>query len=125
MTFEDLKEVLLAWTSQDGMSTSTLLHLPRPMRPLLQKIMRQGSATFDEIGKDLQLSSRETEEIALLLVECGFLKTAEANEDGQMIYRIRHSKTRRPEAPVAVWELLLDDDTAPPSPRKKPKNGNA
>ncbi len=110
-TFEHLKQELKTWANPEGVSTSVILELSNPLRSTLRKVIRQGCMTFTELAGELGLSMDETDEIADLLVECGFLKTVEENADGETVYTLRHSKTTRPEAPVAIWEMILDDFT--------------
>jgi hypothetical protein len=112
-TFERIRQELLEWSDPSGLSTSVLLQLNEPLRSTLKRIMREGSRTFSELSTDLGLDMDETETIADLLVECGFLKTSEEDATGECIYRIRHTKSHRPEAPVALWDLILGDTAAP------------
>jgi predicted transcriptional regulator len=108
-TFEQLKQELQTWANPEGVSASVILQLSNPLRGTLSKIIRQGCMTFTELAGELKLSEAETDEIAELLVECGFLKTVEENADGEAVYMLRHPKTTRPEAPIAVWKMILDD----------------
>lgn len=114
--FERMRAELLAWSSPEGMSPSVLLQLGEPLRGTLRHIMRRGSATFAELAEHLGLGPHETETIADLLVACGFLKTSEPDGDGGTTYRIRHTRTPRPQSPVAVWNVLLDHEEEPEDP---------
>ncbi len=105
--FEEIKQELLAWSNPTGMSPSVLLQLSEPLRSTLQLIMRRGSVTFAELSEELGLDMPETEAVADLLVDCGFLKTSEEGSQGETVYRIRHSRTHRPESAVAAWNVLL------------------
>lgn len=111
--FERMREELLGWSEQSGMSPSVLLQLEEPLRSTLKRIMRVGSATFAELATHLGLTMPETETIADLLVACGFLKTVEEDADGTVVYRIRHTRSHRPGAPLGVWNTLLGSDDPP------------
>ncbi len=108
--FERMRLELLGWTDRSGMSPSDLLRLDEPLRSTLKGIMRAGSITFTELAADLGLTMAETDTIADLLVACGFLKTVEEGADGGIVYRIRHTRTHRPGAPLGVWNALFDAD---------------
>jgi hypothetical protein len=111
-TFERVRQELLEWADPTGMSPSVLLQLNEPLRSTLKHIMRAGSVTFEQLSADLGLTMAETEEIADLLVACGFLKTTEEGASGDVVYCIRHTRSHRPEAPIGVWNLLLDPERA-------------
>jgi hypothetical protein len=108
--FDRMRQELLGWSEQSGMSPSVLLRLEEPLRSTLKRIMRVGSVTFEELATHLGLTMPETETIADLLVACGFLKTVEEGKDGAVVYSIRHTRNHRPGAPLGVWNALLGSD---------------
>jgi hypothetical protein len=108
-TFETFKQELTSYTFPAGISTSVLLEVSAPLRRVLQKIMRQGSMTFAMLSEELNLSGNEAAEIADLFVKCGFLKSTETTESGDVVYRICHTRSHRPDAPIAIWRQMLDD----------------
>lgn len=108
--FARMRQELREWSDPGGMSPSVLLQLSEPLRGALRQIMRQGSVTFVELSVLLDLTMADTEEIADLLVACGFLKTTETGEDGGLVYRIQHTKNHRPGAPLGVWNTLLESE---------------
>lgn len=105
--FDRMREELLDWSGTSGMSPSVLLQLNEPLRSALKRILREGSVTFAELSDDLGLDIGQTDTIADLLVACGFLKTSEERASGVVVYSIRHTKSHRPEAPVAIWDRLF------------------
>ena len=107
---EQIRQELAEWVDSSGVSPSTLLQLNEPLRSTLKRILRQGSITFGDLADQLGLSMTETEMIADLLVACGFLKTSERSPSGELTYTIRHSRSHRPEAPVAVWNRLFESE---------------
>jgi DNA-binding MarR family transcriptional regulator len=109
--FERIRDELLAWSQPEGLTPSVLLQVTEPVRGVLRRILRSGSITFTELGTSLGLDTAQTEEIADVLVRCGFLKTSEVGPDGEAVYTIRHSKQHRPGAPVAVWDRLFGSNT--------------
>lgn len=108
--FELMRRELSDWADPSGMSPSVLLQLNEPLRSTLKGILRKGSITFGDLATELDLSMADTEVIADLLVACGLLKTSERSSSGETVYVIRHSKSHRPEAPVAVWNRLFDTE---------------
>lgn len=108
-TFEALKQELTSYAFPAGISTSVLLEVSPPLRRVLQKIMRQGSMTFKSLSEELNLSGNEADEIADLFVNCGFLKSTETTTEGDVVYRICHTRSHRPDAPIAIWRQMLDD----------------
>ena len=114
--FATLKQELARYAFPAGISTSVLLEVSPPLRRVLQKIMRQGSMTFAELSEELDLEGDEATEIAELFVKCGFLKSSEQSSVGDVVYRICHTRSHRPDAPIAIWREMLDDmrdDTKP------------
>lgn len=107
--FATLKQELSRYAFPAGISTSVLLEVSSPLRRVLQKIMRQGSMSFAELSEELDLEGDEATEIAELFVECGFLKSSEKAPTGAVVYRICHTRSHRPDAPIAVWREMLDD----------------
>lgn len=107
--FETLKQELARYAFPAGISTSVLLEVSPPLRRVLQKIMRQGSMTFVELSDELDLEGNEATEIAELFVKCGFLKSSEKAPSGDVVYRICHTRSHRPDAPIAIWREMLDD----------------
>ena len=107
--FATLKQELARYAVPAGISTSVLLEVSPPLRRVLQKIMRQGSMTFVELSEELDLGGDEATEIAELFVKCGFLKGSDKAPTGEMVYRICHTRSHRPDAPIAIWREMLDD----------------
>lgn len=107
--FETLKQELARYAFPAGISTSVLLEVSPPLRRVLQKIMRQGSMTFVELSDELNLEGNEATEIAELFVKCGFLKSSEKAPSGDVVFRICHTRSHRPDAPIAIWREMLDD----------------
>lgn len=107
--FATLKQELARYAFPAGISTSVLLEVSPSLRRVLQKIMRQGSMTFVELSEELDLEGDEATEIAELFIECGFLKSSEKAPTGEVVYRICHTRSHRPDAPIAIWREMLDD----------------
>jgi len=105
---ERLKQDLEVWASPEGLRTTDMLDMPEPLRPILQTIMRRGSITIDELADELGCGPAEADEIADLLVSCGFLRTHDTQDDGHTVFRVRLARTRR-RTPAAIWSTLLDD----------------
>ncbi|MEM6429846.1 MAG: hypothetical protein AAF708_11440 [Deinococcota bacterium] len=124
-TFETLKQELTSYAFPAGISTSVLLEVSPPLRRVLQKIMRQGSMTFKMLSEELDLTGHEAAEIADLFVKCGFLKSTETTTDGDVVYRICHTRSHRPDAPIAIWRQMLDDMRDDLDPRGSDPNGNS
>jgi hypothetical protein len=107
--FATLKQELARYAFPAGISTSVLLEVSPPLRRVLQKIMRQGSMTFVELSEELDLEGDEATEIAELFIKCGFLKSSEKAPTGEVVFRICHTRSHRPDAPIAIWREMLDD----------------
>ena len=107
-SFEQIKQDLEAWCNPEGVSTSVLLQLNEPLGSTLRHVVRQGSMTFEELAQELKLDVEETEIIVNLLVACGFLKISMGESDGTRIYHLRHSKSHRSKAPVAIWRKIIN-----------------
>lgn len=105
---ERLKQDLEVWARPEGLRTTDMLDMPEPLRPILQTIMRRGSITIAELADELGCELTEADEVADLLVSCGFLRTHDDHEDGPTVFRVRLARTRR-RTPAAIWSKMLDD----------------
>ncbi len=105
---ERLKQDLEVWARPEGLRTTDMIDMPKPLRPILQTIMRRGSITVTDLADELDCDPQEADEIADLLVECGFLRSHDTQEDGQVVYRVKLARTRR-RTPASIWSKMLDD----------------
>jgi hypothetical protein len=65
--------------------------------------------SFVELSEELELEGDEATEIAELFIKCGFLKSSEKAPTGEVVFRICHTRSHRPDAPIAIWREMLDD----------------
>lgn len=90
--FDQLLQQVENLSSVQGVMRARVMTLAAPLRPFLIKLLstlRRGQIFLSQLAKEFNLSEAETNQVAAILVEKGFLYELEDESTGQPIYNLR------------------------------------
>ena len=100
VNFNELISQLQAVSVFPGITPVDILALPDPVDSAVQKILRRGPMSVNEMASVLDLPEGEAKQIADLLVEKGYLLTEERHSDGSVVYKVYFARMRGRSIPL-------------------------
>ncbi len=91
-------------TQEEGIRVSDLLELPRTMRTLMNRVIRDKEITVEAAAEHVDETPEKAKELLDTLVEKGYL-LREEQESGP-IYRVYYGRTHPSEIPGSLWAAL-------------------
>jgi len=107
-TYSQILEELSAWPKGEGVKISDVMTLSDPLRGALNTVMREGSLTLEAFADTLQLNVEQTATVVDFLLDHGFLKEAQPDEGGEMVYRLWYAQALRRSKGLDMWSKLSD-----------------
>lgn len=89
-----------------GMSPYDLLHLPKPQRDLMKKLLKQRVISLSEAASDLGQTEEEAAQTLAELVKRTFL--IEFEKKGVRYYKLLMARKAGKELPFNIWDELLE-----------------
>jgi amino acid permease len=102
----------------DAAGPGEVLELPERERGLLRWIMRRGSATFAEIGGQLELSDTDTRALLQSMVRQGALREVPGAEGPS--YRPRIARKRESRLAADIWDAVGMETASPATGARSP-----
>jgi hypothetical protein len=109
--FDRLQRELRKRSKVEGITPADVMDLPKPLRAVMNKIMREGSMTLSDLTTELKLKTGEARQLGQTLVDKGFLTSTERAADGEVVYRTHYARKARKRGrgvPLDVWKALDD-----------------
>ncbi len=107
--FDRLQQAVDQLDQCEGITPIDILALPPPLNKVVNKMMRRGALTLNELAADLKLKPAEAHQLGAMLVERGFLRVTEPAGGGEIIYKVRlarKSRKRRQGKSLDIWQKL-------------------
>lgn len=74
--------------------------LPEPFDKILQRLIRQGSMTTNELAELLEMTPSQAQHLGEDLVAKGYLRTEEHESEGGVIFRVYLARMRKQNIPL-------------------------
>jgi hypothetical protein len=98
--FAKLQQALAHLEQVKGVTPVEILELPSPLDEIVRGMMRSGGLTLEELASKLELTTEEARQLGDLLIEKGFLKTEERQENGGVLYKVYFARMRGRNIPL-------------------------
>ena len=104
--FEFLRRDLEQRAALEGITMADVLDLPEPLSGAIKRMVRGRSVLLSEFAADLGLSDAEAEALGAILMDKGYLISAERKLSREPIYRARFARVQGRNLPSAIWDTL-------------------
>ncbi len=91
---------------ESGIRVSDLLSLPRDLRRIMNRAIRDQEITVQTAAEQAGVSPVEAQQMLDLLVEKGYLQRTE--EEGKTTYNVSYGRTHPKDIPGSLWATLED-----------------
>lgn len=98
--FESLHNEISDLQPVDGTTPLGVAALPDPINKVLQRMIRQGAMSVDELAATLELSVDQAQDLGEHLVAKGYLRTEEQAGEGGRVFRVYLARMRKQNIPL-------------------------
>ncbi len=98
--FEGLHHEVEDLSPVEGTTPLGVASLPEPLNKVLQRMMRQGAMTTEELAEALDLSTSEARHVGEHLVAKGYLRMEEKEGQGGIVFRVYLARMRKQNIPL-------------------------
>jgi len=97
--FDQLHNNVMQFREVSGTTALDIALLPEPFNLILQKLIRQGSMSIQEMAEEFQLTPDEAHHLGEDLIAKGYLRAGE-REDGGTMYHVYFARMRKQNIPL-------------------------
>ncbi len=98
--FEDLHHDIADLTPVEGTTPLGVAALPAPLDRVLQRMIRQGAMSVEELAEALELSVDKAQHLGEDLVAKGYLRTEDKEDEGGTLFRVYLARMRKQNIPL-------------------------
>jgi DNA-binding MarR family transcriptional regulator len=98
--YESLHQEIAKLAAVEGTTPLGVATLPEPFDKVLQKLIRQGAMSVQELADALDLSPHEAQHLGQHLVAKGYLRTEEQEDEGGIVFRVYLARMRKQNIPL-------------------------
>jgi polyhydroxyalkanoate synthesis regulator phasin len=98
--FESLHHEITDLSPVEGTTPLGVAMLPEPFDKILQRMIRQGAMSTQELAAALELSPEQAQHLGEHLVAKGYLRTEEKEGDGGIVFRVYLARMRKQNIPL-------------------------
>lgn len=98
--FDSLHHEIEDLTPVEGTTPLGVASLPEPFNKVLQRMIRQGPMTADELAEALDLTPQQAQHVGEHLVSKGYLRTEEKEAEGGTVFRVFLARMRKQNIPL-------------------------
>ena len=84
----------------EGTTPLGVASLPEPLNKVLQRMIRQGTMSAEELAEALELPSQDAQHLGEHLASKGYLRIEEQQDEGGTIFRVYLARMRRQSIPL-------------------------
>ncbi len=84
----------------EGTTPLGVASLPEPLNKVLQRMIRQGAMSVNELADALDLPPQEAHHLGEHLVAKGYLRTEEQSDEGGTVFRVYLARMRKQNIPL-------------------------
>jgi predicted ArsR family transcriptional regulator len=99
-SYETLDHEIADLESVEGTTPLAVAMLPEPLDKILQRMIRQGAMSVEELAEALGLLPDEAQHLGEHLVSKGYLRTEEKEGEGGVMFRVYLARMRRQNIPL-------------------------
>ena len=89
---------------ETGIRVSDLLDLPRSLRTIMNRVIRDKEVTVETVAEHLGESPEKAQEMLETLIEKGYLRVDK--REGVAVYRVEFGRTHPKDIPGSIWSAL-------------------
>jgi predicted ArsR family transcriptional regulator len=97
---ESLHHEVAELETVEGTTPLGVAMLPEPLDKVLQRMIRQGAMSVEELAEALGLPQHEAQHLGEHLVAKGYLRTEEKQGEGGVVFRVYLARMRRQNIPL-------------------------
>ena len=98
--YESLHHEIAEFDTVEGTTPLAVAMLPEPFDKVLQRLIREGAMSVQELAEALNLSLDEAQHLGEHLVAKGYLRTEEKEGESGVFFRVYLARMRRQKIPL-------------------------
>jgi hypothetical protein len=98
--YESLHHEIAEFDTVEGTTPLAVAMLPEPFDKVLQRLIRQGAMSVQELAEALNLTPDEAQHLGEHLVAKGYLRTEEKEGESGVFFRVYLARMRRQNIPL-------------------------
>ncbi|MFZ2358672.1 MAG: hypothetical protein WA040_04950 [Anaerolineae bacterium] len=98
--FENLHHEISELETVEGTTPLGVAMLPEPLNKVLQRLIRQGAMTIEELADAMETTPEEAQHVGEHLASKGYLRVEEKEGEGGIIFRVYLARMRRQNIPL-------------------------
>ena len=99
-SYEDLHHEISDLTPVDGTTPLGVAMLPEPLNKALQKLIRQGTMSAEELAEVLELTPEQARHLGEHLAAKGYLRIEDKEDEGGIVFRVYLARMRKQNIPL-------------------------
>ena len=98
--FENLHHEISELETVEGTTPLGVAMLPEPLNKVLQRLIRQGAMTIEELADAMETTPEEAQHVGEHLASKGYLRVEEKEGEGGIVFRVYLARMRRQNIPL-------------------------
>ncbi|HSN77917.1 MAG TPA: hypothetical protein VL334_22810 [Anaerolineae bacterium] len=98
--FDNLHHEISELDPVEGTTPLGVAMLPEPLDKVLQRLIRQGAMSAEELAEALEMTPEEAQDLGEHLASKGYLRVEEKEDEGGIVFRVYLARMRRQNIPL-------------------------